>query len=152
MKIKSFKKRRFGTCPRFYCKEAPLLPVGLSPFPNRHSAKLFCPRCADVYKPPADKIVDGAHFGPAFPSVFLVNFPKYDGRKHFANGQRTVFGFRIHREQDRLEMGPHASNRHKDEDELMLKEPEPVPAGESEIVPGDAPPEPSDSEYESDSS
>jgi casein kinase II subunit beta len=152
MKVKSIKKRRFGTCPRLYCNRTPLLPVGLSPFPNRHSAKLFCPQCADVYKPPPDKVFDGAHFGPAFPSVFLVNFPKHDGRRDFTNGRRTIFGFRIFRERDRLEIGPHASNRHKDEDELIPRDPELAPPADAEVVVGDVPSESSDSEYESDSS
>ena len=87
------------------------MPVGLSPVPNRHSAKLFCPRCADIYDPPPDKRIDGAHFGPSFPAVFLIAFPDFDGRDRYVMPRQTIFGFKIFK--DRSQTGPHGTNNHK---------------------------------------
>jgi casein kinase II subunit beta len=119
MAQKIFRARRFGVCPRFHCKGMPLMPVGLSPLPNRHSVKLFCGRCVDVYNPPVEKRIDGAYFGPAFPSVFLVVHPNKDRRERFVKGEQTLFGFKIRG--NRLDSGPHASNHHLKEDELNPK-------------------------------
>jgi casein kinase II subunit beta len=115
---KVFRSRRYGVCPRFHCRGMPLMPVGLSPIPNRHSVKLFCPRCADLYR--ADQMIDGAYFGPAFPSVFLVAHPSKDGRRKFVKGEQKLFGFAIRA--NRLDEGPHASNHHLAEGELEQPE------------------------------
>jgi casein kinase II subunit beta len=120
MQRKIFRRRRYGVCPRFHCKGMPLMPVGLSPLPNRHSVKLFCGRCVDVYTAPPEQKIDGAYFGPAFPSVFLVAYPNRDGRRRFRTGEQTLFGFAIRG--NRLESGPHASNSHRHEDELNERE------------------------------
>jgi casein kinase II subunit beta len=120
MRRKVFKKRRYGVCPRLYCRSVALLPMGTVPIPNRHSAKLFCARCADLYKPPQGKRYDGAHFGPAFPSVFLVNFPDYDGRVRYRPPDHRIFGFKIYC--SLAEKGPHATNVHYDEDQLLAIE------------------------------
>jgi casein kinase II subunit beta len=122
MKEKIFQKRRYGVCPRFYCRAIPLMPMGTSPVPNRHSAKLFCSRCVDLYRPPPEKRFDGAHFGPAFPSVFLVNFPDFDGRRRFHPVEHRIFGFKIYR--DPIALGPHATNDHRNEDELLPRAPD----------------------------
>lgn len=76
IKRKVIKKHRYGFCPRYQCTNVPLIPVGLSPKPNHHSAKLFCPKCSEVYHPPEDRRVDGAHFGPCLPGVFLIAYPR----------------------------------------------------------------------------
>ena len=117
MKRKVIEKNRYGRCLRYFCQGCPLMPVGLSPVPNRHSAKLFCIRCADIYNPPEDKRVDGAHFGTSLPAVFLTSFPDYDGRRRFANPPQRIFGFRIHN--DRSLTGPHRTCDHDDEQELF---------------------------------
>lgn len=41
----------FGRCPRVLCEDAPLLPVGRSDLPRKHTVSLYCPRCNDVYQP-----------------------------------------------------------------------------------------------------
>jgi casein kinase II subunit beta len=117
MRRKAFKKRRYGVCPRLFCRLVPLLPMGMSPVPNRHSAKLFCTRCGDIYKPPPGKRFDGAHFGPAFPSVFILACPRSDGRTRFRAPEHRIFGFKIYRSPG--DVGPHATNVHRDEDELL---------------------------------
>ena len=113
LKRKVIDKRRYGVCPRHFCQQCPLLPVGTSPIPNRHSAKLFCLRCADIYTPPDDNKVDGAHFGPAVPAVFLTTFPEYDGRHRFSNPQQRIFGFKLYN--DASQTGPHSTVTHDDD-------------------------------------
>lgn len=41
----------FGHCPRVYCKNQSMLPVGIYDRPGKDSVKTFCPRCQDVYQP-----------------------------------------------------------------------------------------------------
>jgi casein kinase II subunit beta len=120
MRRKIFKARRFGICPRFHCKGMPLMPVGLSPVPKRHSVKLFCARCADIYFPPPDRQIDGAYFGPSFPSVFMIAFPHQDRRTKYIKGEQKLCGFPIRG--NRLDSGPHGTNRHFEEDELDQEE------------------------------
>ena len=67
----------FGRCPRVYCYQQPLLPVGLSDIPYQKAVKLYCPRCEDIYSPKSNRhgSIDGAYFGTTFPHMFLMAFP-----------------------------------------------------------------------------
>jgi casein kinase II subunit beta len=89
-----FQRGVFGQCPRFACNGQYLLPVGESQIPNRHSCKLFCPQCRDLYRPEG-VWVDGAHFGTAFPHIFLVEFPQFNTKKDFKPHKPNVFGFHV---------------------------------------------------------
>lgn len=120
MKRKAFKKVRYGRCPRTACKGTPLMPMGVTNVPNRHSAKLFCPRCADIYDAPDSKRIDGAFFGPAFPSIFLLAYPKYDLRDHFHAFNFKLFGFDLRNKE--FENSPHRTNNHTEEYVYQKKE------------------------------
>ena len=111
---KKFENGEFGRCPRVNCDGQFVLPMGTSHRPRRHTAKLFCPRCYDIYVSPMAAKVDGAHFGPAFPGMFLAEFPKFDARKQFAPFARTAFGFKIVRSKLNPCL-PHETNRHEEE-------------------------------------
>ena len=100
----------FGQCPRYCCKKQNLLPIGTTLKPKRHTAKLFCPRCVDIYVSQSLKI-DGAHFGPAFPHVFLFEHSELNKESEFVPFRRTAFGFSVHKPQNYFE--PHASNVRK---------------------------------------
>jgi casein kinase II subunit beta len=91
----------FGRCPRYRCRGQALLPVGESHLPGRHSAKVFCPRCCDLYAPEGAR-VDGAHFGTAFPHLFLVEFPRFDARAQFEEFAPTIFGFPVFQPPERF--------------------------------------------------
>lgn len=84
----------FGRCPRYHCRNQCLLPIGESQLPSKHSAKLYCPKCCDLYAPEKMR-VDGAHFGTAFPHLFLVEFPKFNVREQFEEFKPTIFGFAV---------------------------------------------------------
>jgi casein kinase II subunit beta len=49
--VEKFKVIDFGRCPRVFCQGQPVLPVGQSDIPQKHTVKLFCPRCNDIYYP-----------------------------------------------------------------------------------------------------
>ncbi|CAD0097475.1 unnamed protein product [Aureobasidium mustum] len=68
----------FGACPRVYCGQAKVLPVGCSDIPGQETVKLFCPSCLDVYTPPNSRFqsVDGAFFGTTFGCLFFMTFPE----------------------------------------------------------------------------
>lgn len=120
MKKKAFKKVRFGRCPRTACKGTPLIPIGITNVPNRHSVKLFCTRCADIYSAPCNKKIDGAFYGPAFPTVFLLAYPDLDLRDHFHTFDFKLFGFNL--KSKKFENSPHNTNNHTEEYILMKKE------------------------------
>jgi casein kinase II subunit beta len=85
----------FGKCPRFACNGTNLLPMGTTLIPRRHSAKLFCPQCCDIYRPPPECSLDGAHFGPAFPHMFLFEYVQLDKSAVFRPFEEQAFGFRV---------------------------------------------------------
>jgi casein kinase II subunit beta len=102
----------YGKCPRFLCADTNLLPMGTTLALRRHSAKLYCPNCCDLYRPPPAVTLDGAHFGPAFPHIFLFEFAQFDKSEQFRPFEMKVFGFKVH------QAGPrsvHATNRHENE-------------------------------------
>ena len=70
----------FGFCPRVFCNQARVLPVGCSDIPGQETVKLFCPSCLDVYTPPNSRFqsVDGAFFGTTFGCLFFMTFPDFD--------------------------------------------------------------------------
>lgn len=114
MMKEKYEKGVFGTCPRDQCNGTKMLPMGQTLTPRRHSAKLFCPKCCDIYRPPGPVLLDGAHFGPAFPHIFLSEYTQFDMRKEFQPRVVKAFGFKVHRGPG---AGPkvHDTNIHDDE-------------------------------------
>jgi casein kinase II subunit beta len=104
----------FGECPRVACNGAKVLPMGTTLIVRRHSAKLFCPICCDLYRAPVALTFDGAHFGPAFPHMFLFEYQQFDRSAEFRRTEMRAFGFRIHRPDER-ERRPHDTNKQENE-------------------------------------
>lgn len=75
-----YEAQHFGCCPRVFCNQARVLPVGCNDIPGQETVKLFCPSCLDVYTPPNSRFqsVDGAFFGTTFGCLFFMTFPDYD--------------------------------------------------------------------------
>lgn len=110
---KKIRDRRYGSCPRIMCKKNPLMPVGLTLIPNRHSAKLFCSCCSDIYDPPKSRRIDGAHFGTAFPACLMVTIPDFDNRQFLKPYDFKAFGFEIYSKNQFH--GVHDSNKYQKE-------------------------------------
>ena len=74
--LEKYELAHFGHCPRVYCAQARVLPVGISDTPGLQTVKLFCPSCNDVYTPPNSRFqtVDGAYFGTTFGCLFFMTF------------------------------------------------------------------------------
>lgn len=105
-----YEKGIFGHCPRFSCNNQHLLPYGETVQPNHHSAKLYCPQCRDIYRPPESCLIDGAHFGPAFPHAFLIEYPKFNTGDQFKPYSPKVFGFIVFERTDKGLFYAHATN------------------------------------------
>ena len=75
-----YELQHFGSCPRVFCNQARVLPVGTNDIPGQETVKLFCPSCLDVYTPPNSRFqsVDGAFFGTTFGCLFFMTFPEFD--------------------------------------------------------------------------
>lgn len=75
-----YELQHFGCCPRVFCNQARVLPVGCNDIPGQETVKLFCPSCLDVYTPPNSRFqsVDGAFFGTTFGCLFFMTFPEFD--------------------------------------------------------------------------
>ena len=89
-----YERGLFGKCPRYSCRGVNLLPVGTTFSLRKHSAKVFCPMCRDIYRP-TNMFIDGAYFGSAFPHMFLFEYKDFDRSDEFKPFQRTAFGFKI---------------------------------------------------------
>ncbi|GAX68305.1 casein kinase 2 regulatory subunit [Saccharomyces cerevisiae] len=98
-----FDHKEFGTCPRYYCNGMQLLPCGLSDTVGKHTVRLYCPSCQDLYLPQSSRFLclEGACWGTSFPGVFLKHFKEleeYVERKSKESYELKVFGFRINDE------------------------------------------------------
>ncbi|EAY21453.1 Casein kinase II regulatory subunit family protein [Trichomonas vaginalis G3] len=92
-----YNEELFGTCPRVNCDNAKLLPIGTTFRVKHHSVKLFCPCCYDIYKAPRKVALDGAHFGSAFPHIFLASYPALDMHSKFKQFDIHMFGLKLNR-------------------------------------------------------
>jgi casein kinase II subunit beta len=110
---RKFETGLFGTCPRFSCNDQRLLPVGATLRPQRHSVRVFCPQCYDVYRAAGPSKIDGAHFGPAFPHLFLYEYPEFDAKDKFKPIVLRAHGFVVHKWQ-RL-FYAHETNKHRED-------------------------------------
>jgi len=71
--------------------------MGLNDDPKHSPAKLFCPRCRDVYNCNASqRHIDGAYFGPTFPHIFFMSFDECVPDLAMEAYEPKVYGFRIH--------------------------------------------------------
>ncbi|KAI9145341.1 hypothetical protein BKA69DRAFT_1050928 [Paraphysoderma sedebokerense] len=77
--LEKLENRHFGVCPRTFCYNFPLLPVGRYDQPGLDTVKVYCYNCMDIYNPSGSRYqrVDGAFFGSTFPHLLFQTFPDY---------------------------------------------------------------------------
>ena len=109
-----FEQQTFGTCPRYFCHEQSLLPIGPSALPAKGTARVYCLNCQDLYVPSTLKHakMDGVPFGPSFAHFFVrtvlyANETKaVENRKDPHNWQlyvTKIYGLRIFKEEEKSE-------------------------------------------------
>lgn len=76
-----------------------VLPVGQSDQPQKHTVKVFCPRCCEIFYPRSSKNrgTDGAYFGTTFPHLTMMAFADLMPQPTSQYVPR-IFGFKIHSE------------------------------------------------------
>lgn len=91
-----FLAKHWGTCPRYYCYNNPVLPYGSDDKPGVSCVQFFCPVCSEVYdsSDKRAKEIDGAYFGPTFAIMFCKNFPELCSSEKPEQALR-IHGFRI---------------------------------------------------------
>lgn len=104
-----FDHQTFDTCPRYYCHDQPLLPLGPSSLPGEAAVRVYCLNCQDLYLPQSAKHakMDGVAFGPSFAHFFVRTVLYSNGNKALENRKGPhdwkvyvprIYGFRIYRE------------------------------------------------------
>ncbi|XP_027847921.2 casein kinase II subunit beta-like [Aphis gossypii] len=89
----------FGHCPRDKCKRFSVLPIGLSDEVGADTVRIYCPRCTEVYVPPAGTkgaAVDGAYFGTGLPHMVFMTRPEYTPLRLNDRYVAKLYGFRVH--------------------------------------------------------
>jgi len=86
----------YGTCPNFYCNHEAMVPCGLSDHPRLHGAKVFCPRCREIYRPVSQRLasIDGAYFGSTFAGLWYMQSSFY-GIERTEYYIPKIYGFRV---------------------------------------------------------
>ncbi|KAJ1836374.1 casein kinase 2 regulatory subunit [Coemansia sp. RSA 2711] len=97
--LDKFKRGDFGRCPRVYCHQNPLLPVGITDVPKQNGVKLYCCRCEDIYNPKSRRhtAIDGAYFGTSFPHMLLQVYPALKPAPSEQRYVPRIFGFKVHK-------------------------------------------------------
>lgn len=73
--------------------------IGLSDEVGADTVRIYCPRCTEVYVPPAGTkgaAVDGAYFGTGLPHMVFMTRPEYTPLRFNDRYVAKLYGFRVH--------------------------------------------------------
>ncbi|PHJ22260.1 ck2 beta subunit [Cystoisospora suis] len=95
-----YAQKQFGMCPNSSCEGWALLPTALTDSPNKHTAKVFCAKCCELYHPPKGSRLnhlDGAYWGTSIAQIFYMQFPFLLPPPRAPNSYYipTVYGFKV---------------------------------------------------------
>jgi casein kinase II subunit beta len=91
-----YTKRIFGTCPRYYCKNEPLLPIGKSSDYGVGMVKVFCPQCRKIYDPRPLSYLDGSFWGPNAVHILIDHMDLMDRSLNTKKYKLEAFGFAVY--------------------------------------------------------
>ncbi|XP_023165020.2 suppressor-of-stellate-like protein [Drosophila hydei] len=92
-----YQRGDFGVCPRTYCNEQLVLPLGLTDRIGESHVKVYCSRCQDIYQPSARcALLDGAMFGSSFPHMFFMQLPHLLPEPPIEKYTPRIYGFKLH--------------------------------------------------------
>lgn len=97
--LSKFLNRDYGVCPRVYCNNTQMLPIGLSDNVDDATVKVYCPRCNDVYEPRSSRhhVLDGAFFGTGLPHMFFMIHPEMRPQAPTAQYDARLYGFKLYK-------------------------------------------------------
>ncbi|CAD7927839.1 unnamed protein product [Amoebophrya sp. A120] len=89
----------YGSCPLLDChaQNQAVLPVGITDVVGATGAKVYCPRCKEIFHPKSSKleVIDGAFFGTSFPHLFFLTYPNLKPTTEPRNYIPRIFGFKV---------------------------------------------------------
>lgn len=95
-----YEENCFGVCPRYYCNNMHLIPIGRYDSPGIETVRLYCPNCNDIYLPSSSRYlnIDGAFFGTSFAGLFMKMFPEIGRQTQSRTKEQftlKLFGFKV---------------------------------------------------------
>lgn len=97
--FEKYSNYEYGSCPLLDChaQNQAVLPMGLSDVLGQGGAKVFCPRCIELYEPKSTKLesIDGAFFGTSFSHLFFLTYPHLKPATEPRSYVPRIFGFKV---------------------------------------------------------
>jgi len=100
-----YQENIYGSCPNTFCGGQHMMPIGLSDYPSQDTAKVFCPKCNELYLPrfKALSALDGSYFGTTFAHMFFLQNDHLVVKTANQYYVPRIYGFKVHRNvRDRL--------------------------------------------------
>ncbi|KAL6122895.1 CkIIbeta2 [Nucleospora cyclopteri] len=112
--LDKIKNKEFGCCPRYGCKEAMTVPIGISNEYGKSKTKIYCYNCNNCYEPKGSlKKLDGCIWGTAFAPMLILSNPYHFKPKPVKTFVPKLFGFTVNYEIE--EQGNSASSSIEDD-------------------------------------